>query len=50
MPKQDWIAAEGNKVLDSNAVLNYNKGSETANIVIGSDESGTKVWISISRE
>jgi hypothetical protein len=50
MPKQDWIAAEGNKVLDSNAVLNYNKGSEAANIVIGGDASGTKVWISISRE
>ena len=50
MPKQGWTAVEGNTVLDNNAVLNYNKGGDTANIVIGSDESGTTVLISIGRE
>lgn len=50
MPKNGWTADEGNTVFDENALLHYNKGSETADVIIGSDENGTNVLITISQE
>lgn len=50
MPKNGWTADEGNMVFDENALLSYNKGDETASIIIGSDEEGTSIFISITKE
>jgi hypothetical protein len=50
MPKNGWTANEANMVLADNAVLNYNKGGETANVIVSTDENGTSVIITISKE
>jgi hypothetical protein len=50
MPENGWTADEGNMVLDESAVLNYNKDNETASIIVGTDENGTSVLISIGAE
>jgi hypothetical protein len=50
MPKNGWSAKEGNMVLDESAVLGYNKGSETASVIIGTDQGKTSVLISITKE
>jgi hypothetical protein len=50
MPKNGWSAKEGNMVLDESAVLGYNKGSETASVIIGTDQGKTSVMISITKE
>jgi hypothetical protein len=50
MPKNGWTANETNMVLDDNAILNYNKGGETANVIVSAGENGTSVLITISKE
>jgi hypothetical protein len=50
MPKNGWTAAEDNMTFDDGAFLNYNKGDETASVIIGTDEEGTNVLISITKE
>ena len=50
MPNNGWTADEGNMVFDQNALLHYNKGSESADVIIGSEENGTTVLITISQE
>jgi hypothetical protein len=50
MPKNGWTADEGNMIFDENALLHYDKGSESADIIIGSEENGTTVVITISQE
>ncbi len=50
MPKIGWTADEGNTVFDENALLHYTKGSESADVIIGSDENGTTVLITISQQ
>ena len=50
MPKQGWTADAGNMVFDENALLHYNKANETADVIIGRDESGTTVLITTSQE
>ncbi len=50
MPKNGWTAEEGNMIFDDGAFLNYNKGNETASVIIGTDENGTNVLISVTQE
>ncbi|GAB4536138.1 MAG: hypothetical protein Kow0063_21230 [Anaerolineae bacterium] len=50
MPGFGWTADESNMVFDENALLHYNKGAETVDIIIGRDEGGTNVLITISQE
>lgn len=50
MPNNGWTAEEGNMIMAESAFLNYNKGSETASVIIGTDENGTNVLISITQE
>jgi hypothetical protein len=49
MPKNGWAADESNMTLDDSAILNYNKGGETANVIVSSDDNGTSVLITISK-
>lgn len=50
MPKNGWTADEGNMVFDENALLHYTKGGETADVIIGMDENGTSVLITIGQQ
>lgn len=50
MPGRGWTADEGSMIFDENALLHYNKGSETADVIIGRDENGTSVLITIGQE
>jgi hypothetical protein len=50
MPTNGWTADEGNMVFDENALLQYTKEGDTADVIIGSDEAGTNVLITISQE
>lgn len=47
MPNQGWKADQGNMIFDENALLHYNKNGETADVIIGSDENGSNVLITI---
>jgi hypothetical protein len=50
MPRNGWTADEGNTIFDQNALLHYTKGSETADVIIGLDENGTNVLITIGQQ
>jgi hypothetical protein len=50
MPENGWTADESNMTLDDSAILNYNKDGETANVIVSSDDNGTCVLITISKE
>jgi hypothetical protein len=50
MPANGWTADEGNVVFDENALLHYNRGGETADVIIGIDENGTNVLISFGQQ
>jgi len=50
MPRIGWIADEDNVIFDENALLHYTKGVESADVIIGSDENGTTVLITISQQ
>ena len=47
MPNNGWTADEGNMIFDENALLHYNKDDETADVIIGSDENGSNVLITV---
>lgn len=47
MPANGWTAEESNVIMADTAILTYNKGTESASIVIGADENGTNVMVSI---
>lgn len=47
MPANGWMAEESNMIMADTAILTYNKGTESASIVIGADENGTNVMVSI---
>lgn len=47
MPANGWTAEESNMIMADTAILTYNKGTESASIVIGADENGTNVMVSI---
>ncbi len=52
MPNNGWTAGENNKdlIMDESAILSYTKAGETANVIVGKDDKGTSVMISISKE
>ena len=50
MPKNDWKAGEGNTILPEGTFLSYTKDGETATIIIGTDENGTSVLITVAKE
>jgi len=47
MPANGWMAEESNMIMADTAILTYNKGTESASIVIGADENGTNVMVSV---
>jgi len=47
MPRNGWTADEGNMIFDQNALRQYKKANETADVIIGSDVNGTNVLITI---
>jgi hypothetical protein len=49
MPKNGWTASEDSMVFDENALLHYNKGGETADVIISIDD-GTNVLITIAQD
>ena len=50
MPLFGWAADEGNMIFDQNALLHYNKDSESADVIISSDKDGTNVLITVGRK
>jgi hypothetical protein len=50
MPKNDWKAGEGNTILPEGTFLSYTKEGETATVIIGTDENGTSVLITVAKE
>ena len=50
MPKNGWTASEDSMIFDENALLHYNKGGETADVIISIDENGTNVLITIAQD
>jgi hypothetical protein len=47
MPNYGWIPDEGNMIFDENALLQYNKEGETADVIIGNAENGSNVLITL---
>jgi hypothetical protein len=47
MPNYGWTADQGNMIFDENALLHYNKDGESADVIIGSDENGSNVLITV---
>jgi hypothetical protein len=50
MPKNGWTAGEGNTILPEGTFLSYTKEGETATIIVGTDENGTSVLITVAKE
>jgi cytoskeletal protein RodZ len=50
MTKNGWTAEEDTMTFEGGAFLNYTKGSETASIIISSEEDGTSVLINVTQE
>jgi hypothetical protein len=50
MPKNGWKAGEGNTILPEGTFLSYTKEGETATVIIGTDENGTSVLITVAKE
>jgi hypothetical protein len=50
MPNQGWTAGGDNMVSEDSAFLDFQKDSTTANVIIGTDENGTNVVITITQE
>lgn len=48
MPKNGWQAEPGNSIQEDSATLNYTKGSDSAWVVITTDDQGTNVSILIT--
>ena len=47
MPANGWTPEESTKIMAETAILTDNKGAEAASIIIGADEIGTNVMVSI---
>jgi hypothetical protein len=50
MPNQGWTASEDSYTFEDGAFLDFQKDNTTASVIIGTDENGTNVMITITQE